>query len=418
VQLTGPQRHRRFALERREFDRTVHGTGTYAAGVTAAAIPDLDVTELVAAGGHEQVVFFADASVGLRGIVAVHSTALGPSLGGVRFQHYPSERDALVDVLRLSQAMSLKAAVAGLHQGGGKAVVLLDDPRAPRSEPFLRALGRAVHQLGGRYIAAEDVNATQADMDGIALETPWVTGVSPARGGSGDPSPVTAVGVLHAMHAVGAEVFGDRDLAGRRIAVQGVGHVGARLVELLVDVGATVIAGDVDRAGVDALVERFGEHRVTPAGAEEVLTVECDVLAPCALGGVLDDDTIGRLQCRAVCGAANNQLLDAIAADGLAARGIVYAPDFVVNAGGIINIAQEWAPGGYSHERALVAAAAIEHTTARVLELARERRITPERAAEELARQRIAEEGSARPWMPGDPTAWTGGHPLTSLRPT
>jgi leucine dehydrogenase len=382
------------------------------AALDAAFDRGRDITELVAARGHEQVVFFADASVGLRGIIAVHSTALGPSLGGVRFQSYATERDALIDVLRLSEAMSLKASVAGLHQGGGKAVVVLDDPRAARSEAFLRALGRAVNELGGRYIAAEDVNATQRDMDGIALETPWVTGVDPGQGGSGDPSPVTAVGVLHAMRAVCADVFDDESLDGRRVVVQGAGHVGAHLVGLLRDAGASVAIADVDESRVRALVEQFGVDGVP---VDVAVGLPCDVLAPCALGAVLTSDSVRTLQCRAVCGAANNQLLDAAAGDALHARGIVYAPDFVVNAGGIINIAQEWAPGGYSHDRALLAAAEIGATTARVLADARRREVPPVRAAEELGRARIAEEGTG-PWMPGDPTAWTAGRSLTSLR--
>jgi glutamate dehydrogenase/leucine dehydrogenase len=373
----------------------------------------LDVTELIAARGHEQVVYFADTKVGLRGIIAVHSTALGPSLGGVRFRSYATERDALIDVLRLSEAMSLKAAVAGLHQGGGKAVVVLDEPRAPRSEAFLRALGRAVNELGGRYIAAEDVNATQRDMDGIALETPWVTGVDPACGGSGDPSPVTAVGVLHALRAVCADVFGDESLDGRRVVVQGAGHVGAHLVALLCNAGASIAVADVDELRVRALVEQFG---VDVVSVDDAVALPCDVLAPCALGAVLTVESVARLQCRAVCGAANNQLLDDAAGDALQTRGIVYAPDFVVNAGGIINIAQEWATGGYSHNRALAAAAEVGATTARVLADARRRNVSPAQAADALGRARIAREGAGRPWMPGDPAAWTNGRPLTTLR--
>jgi glutamate dehydrogenase/leucine dehydrogenase len=363
-----------------------------------------EVTELIAARGHEQVVFFADPAVGLRGIIAVHSTALGPSLGGIRFQRYPSEHDALVDVLRLSEAMSLKAAVAGLHQGGGKAVVLLDRPAEPRSEAFLRALGRAIDQLGGRYIAAEDVNATQADMDGIALETRWVTGVDVARGGSGDPSPVTAVGVMHGMHAVCSTLFGDRSLTGRRVVVQGAGHVGAHLVDLLAAAGASVVCADVD-------VERATRLGVECVDVDHALDVPCDILSPCALGAVLTVESVPRLQCGAVCGAANNQLLDDAAGDALAARRILYAPDFVVNAGGIINIAQEWAPGGYSLERALQAVAAIEATTRAVFTAAEERDLTPARAAEHLARTRIAREGGPRPWVPGDPSVFARNEP-------
>ena len=367
----------------------------------------------MAADGHEQVVFVSDPAVGLRMIVAVHSTALGPSLGGIRFWHYEREDDALVDALRLSKAMSLKASMAGLHQGGGKAVVLWDDPHRERNDAFRRAIGRAVHALGGRYIAAEDVGATPADMDGIAQETPWVTGVDPALGGSGDPSPATAWGVFHSMQAVAAEVFGDASLAGRRVVVDGVGHVGGNLVAHLVEAGASVAVADIDRAHVDAVV---AAHGVDVVPVEDVLSEPCDVLSPCALGGLLTVETVARLQCRAVCGAANNQLLDERAGDALAARGIVYAPDFVVNAGGIVNIAEEWAPGGYSSERAMAKAARIGEATARVLSTARERGVAPYRVAEDLAWERIRGEGTSRWWMPGDPAAWTDGAPLTRLR--
>ncbi|HEX6311499.1 MAG TPA: Glu/Leu/Phe/Val dehydrogenase dimerization domain-containing protein [Acidimicrobiia bacterium] len=372
---------------------------------------DVSVTGAMMTGGHEQVVFVADASLGLRAVIAVHSTALGPSLGGIRFWHYPSEQEALADALRLSEAMSLKAAIAGLHQGGGKAVVLWEDPHQPRTRDFLRALGQAIDELGGRYIAAEDVGATPADMDGIALETPWVTGVD-TRGGSGDPSPVTAVGVMAAMRAAARELDGDPSLSGRRVVVQGAGHVGSHLVELLVGCGASVAVADIDGALVDRLVRAHGVDALPP---ERVLTEPCDILAPCALGGVLNADTVPALECRAVVGAANNQLAEPSDDDALAGRGIVYVPDFVANAGGIINIAEEFV--GYDPGRARALAAGIEHTTTRVLALARELGIAPGRAAETMARRRIAEEGAGRRWRPGDPAAWTQGEPLRTLRP-
>ena len=373
----------------------------------------MEITARMAADGHEQVVFFTDSSVGLRMIIAVHSTALGPALGGVRFWHYESEADALVDALRLSRAMSLKASVAGLDQGGGKAVVLWDDPHHERDEEFRRAIGRAIHTLGGRYIAAEDVGATPADMGGIAFETPWVTGVDPAVGGSGDPSPVTAWGLFHAMQAVAAETLGDPGLAGLRVVVDGVGHVGGHLVEYLVGAGASVAVADLDRAHVDAMV---AAHGVDVVPVDEVLTEPCDIFSPCALGGVLTVETVARLRCRSVCGAANNQLLDDDAGDALAERGILYAPDFVVNAGGVINVSMEWAPGGYSAERSMAHAARVGDATARVLAAAPDRCLAPFRVAQHLAWERIRTEGSPRWWMPGDPTAWTGGAPLTRLR--
>jgi leucine dehydrogenase len=369
------------------------------------------VTELMTAMGHEQVVFVADAASGLRAVIAVHSTALGPSLGGIRFWHYPSEHDAVVDVLRLSEAMSLKAAAAGLHQGGGKAVVLVDDPDAPRSDALLRAMGRAIDDLGGRYIAAEDVGATPHDMQVIASETPWVTGLD-GPGGSGDPSPMTAYGVVRAMGTVLEELDGRASLEGKRVVVDGVGHVGTHLARVLAAAGARVAVADVNVDRVDALAHEIDAEAVP---VERALEEQCDVLAPCALGGVLDEKTIPRLQCRAVCGAANNQLAEPDDDYALAARGILYAPDFVVNAGGIINLAEEFV--GYDRENARRRTAAIADTVRRVFEIARDEGVPPGHAAEQLARRRIAEEGAGRRFRSGDPAAWTNGEPLRSLRP-
>ena len=372
---------------------------------------DAAVTALMTAKGHEQVVFVADAPSGLRAIIAVHSTALGPSLGGIRFWRYPSEHDAVVDVLRLSEAMSLKAAAAGLDQGDGKAVVLVDDPDAPRTDAQLRAMGRAIDDLGGRYIAAEDVGATPRDMQVIASETPWVTGLE-GRGGSGDPSPMTAYGVVQAMGAVLEELDGDSTLAGKRVVVDGVGHVGTHLARLLAETGARVAVADVNPERVDALVREIG---VEALRVEHALKEPCEILAPCALGGVLNEKTIPRLQCRAVCGAANNQLADAADDDALARRGILYAPDFVVNAGGIINLAEEFV--GYDRQRAAKRTAQIADTVRRVFDLARTERVPPGRAAEQLARRRIAEAGAGHRFRPGDAAAWTNGAPLRNLRP-
>ena len=377
-----------------------------------ATVRSRTVTELMARHGHEQVVFFADAAAGLHAITAVHSTALGPALGGVRFCRYATDADALADALRLSEAMTLKAAMAGLHQGGGKAVVQWDDPLSPRPAALLDALGRAIDDLGGRYLAAEDVGATTADMDALARVTPWVTGVDERAGGSGDPSPITAFGVLCAMRAALRALDGDRTLRGRTVTVIGVGHVGAPLVDLLVGEGAKVTVSDAFPDRVAAVTAR---HRVAVVAPEEALRLPCDVLAPCALGGVFDDDTIPGLRCRAIVGAANNQLGVVGADEQLAARDILYVPDFVASAGGIINIAEEFV--GYDRTRALEHTAAIEATTTRVLDVARERGVTPARAAEDLARARIANEGAGRRFEPGDPAAWTNGAPLTKLRP-
>ena len=381
--------------------------------VSSRAPVTASLTGAMEARGHEQVVFVADREAGLRAVIAVHSTALGPSLGGVRFWSYAAEADAVVDVLRLSEAMTYKAAVAGLHQGGGKAVVLLDGPDAPHTAPMLRALGRAIDELGGRYLAAEDVGATPADMEALARVTPWATGVGEADGGSGDPSPVTAYGVLHAKRAVVRRLDGVPELAGRRVAVQGAGHVGAHLARLLLEAGARVTIADIRPERAEAVAASLvGVHAVAP---HQVLELDCDILAPCALGAVLTYESVARLRCRAICGAANNQLAHDDVEDALVARDIAYVPDFVANAGGIINIAEEFT--GYSRERALSRTASIFETVTRVFETADARALTPGRAAVELARERIEREGAGRRWRPGDPTAWTNGEPLRTLRP-
>lgn len=368
-------------------------------------------TRLIAAGGHEQVLFVGDGDVGLRAIIAVHSTALGPSLGGVRFWHYDDDEAALRDALRLSEAMTLKAAMAGLHQGGGKAVVSWDDPDRARPKELLHALGRAIDGLGGRYLAAEDVGATTADMDAIAEVTPWVTGVSESLGGSGDPSPVTAFGVLCSMRAALHAHVGRSTLRGKRVMVQGAGHVGAHLAHLLAAEGAEVLVADLDPERAARLAADTG---ATVVDAAHALTTWCDVLAPCALGGVLTEQIAPVLRCRVIVGAANNQLADRAADHAIARRGILVVPDFVASAGGIVNIAQEFT--GYDRDRAMAETARIEDTTARVIESARHHGLTPTEAALAMARRRIEEEGGDRRWRPGDPAAWTEGRPLTRLR--
>jgi leucine dehydrogenase len=372
----------------------------------------MQITDVMAAQGHEQVVFVADAATELRALIAVHATALGPALGGIRFWRYASEAEAVADVLRLSEAMTHKASAAGLHQGGGKAVVLVEDPEAPRPVELLHAIGHAIDELGGRYLAAEDVGATTRDMDLIEDITPWVTGVSVDRGGSGDPSSLTAVGVVAAIRATLRELDGDRELAGRVVAVQGAGRVGYHLTRLLVDAGADVLIADLNEAKARGVVESTGATLVHP---DRLLTQECDVLAPCALGGSFHVGNVASLRCRAVCGAANNQLEDDVVDELLVERGIVYAPDFVANAGGIINIAEEFT--GYSHDVALARVERIEATTSGIFELARTRGIPPGRAAVAVAVERIEREGSGRRWVPGSSTAWTDGAPLRELRP-
>ena len=337
------------------------------------------------AEGFETVTFCHDRPSGLRAIVAVHSTALGPALGGTRFRWYESEDDALGDVCRLARAMTYKHAVSGLDHGGGKAVIL-GDPVSSRTDQLIRAYGRFVDGLGGRYLTAEDVGTSQADMDLIRQETPHVTGVSESLGGSGDPSPATAYGVFCAMTTVVRRRFGDPSLAGRHVVVAGVGKVGSALAGYLAEAGARLTVSDVDDGAVDRVAGRFGAAVVDPGAAH---AVECDVLAPCALGGVLSASTIPQLRCAAVCGAANNQL--ATAADGgrLADRDVLFAPDYVVNAGGVINIAEE--PRGYDRARAFDRIVAIATTLEQVFDLAEREGSTPEQAADRLAERRLAD---------------------------
>ena len=346
--------------------------------------------------GHETVVLCHDRATGMRAIIALHDTTLGPGLGGTRFRPYASEDEALVDVLRLSQGMTYKNAAAGLDLGGGKAV-LLGDPRTDRTLELLEAYGRAVHRLGGAYLTAEDVGTTQADMDVLKRVTPYVTGAS---GGSGDPSPATAWGVFHAVRAALAFLGDDVErLEGRHVVVVGVGKVGAALVGHLVEAGAEVTVSDVDPVRVTDLAVRFGVGIVGPDLAHQV---PCDVLSPCALGAGLHAGTIPELACRAVVGAANNQLAEPQDADRLAAAGVLYAPDFVVNAGGVINIAEELRAGGYDPRRARRAVERIADNLTRVLEVARDEGITTEVGAERVAERRIEaakrqKQGAARP---------------------
>ena len=296
----------------------------------------MDVFDRIGGDDYEQVVFCHDRGTGLRAIVAVHSTRLGPALGGTRFYPYASEADGLEDVLRLARGMTYKAAAAGLHLGGGKAVIF-GDPHRDKSEALLRAYARHVEALGGRYLTAEDVGTTQADMDIVRRETRFVTGVSRELGGSGDPSDATAYGVLWAMKALARRLWGDTSLVGRHVAVAGVGKVGRALVGHLAEERARVTVADVTPAAVEWAVTEVGAEAVA---VEKIHAVECDIYSPCALGGVLNPGTIPELRCAAVVGSANNQLADdAASARLLAYAGGRYAPDLVVNAGGLINIA-------------------------------------------------------------------------------
>jgi valine dehydrogenase (NAD+) len=339
---------------------------------------------------HEDVVVLRRAQSGLRAIIAVHSTRLGPSLGGARFYPYESEALALHDVLRLSRAMTQKAALAGLPQGGGKAVII-GDPRLVKTPALLRDFAAAVDGLQGRYITAEDVGTTQGDMDLIRETTPFVAGTATSSGGSGDPSSATAFGVVVAMEAAAARLWGD-GLAGRTVCVLGAGKVGGEVIRLLVERQAVVIAADVDHAQGERALRNGVTRLVDPTDA---LKVAADILCPCALGGLLTREVVSELSFALVVGAANNQLAHADVADVLADAGILYVPDFLANAGGIINIAEE--SRGYDHVRAMESVGQIGATTTAVLEHAASCGITPLAAAEEVVAQRLAgAEGNGR----------------------
>ena len=342
--------------------------------------------------GHEQVVFCQDVQSGLRAIIAIYSTALGPSLGGTRFYPYPTEDAALADVLNLSRAMAYKNALAGLDLGGGKAVII-GDPRRDKSEALLRAYGRFIQSLGGRYITACDIGTYSEDMDIVARECRYVTGRTVANGGSGDSSILTAAGVFQGMRAAAEHVWGDASLAGRLVGVEGVGKVGHRLVGHLVEAGARVVMCDVNADAVKQVAAQNPGVEVAD-GRPGLLARPLDILAPCAMGGTLDDDAVATLSARIVCGGANNQLAHAGIEKMLADRGILYAPDYVVNAGGVVQVADELA--GFDFERAKARAAQIFTTTRKIFALADEEGVPPAVAADRLAERRMAEVGRLR----------------------
>lgn len=340
---------------------------------------------------HEQVVFCHDEASGLRAIIALYSTALGPGLGGTRFFPYASEGDALADVLNLSQGMAYKNALAGLDLGGGKAVII-GDPRTDKSEALLRAYGRFVQTLAGRYFTACDVGTFSTDMDVIARECDYVTGRTVEHGGAGDSSVLTAFGVYQGMRASAQFAWGDTSLAGKRVGIAGVGKVGRHLTAHLVQEDARVVVTDIDPAAVARLVEQYPGLEVAES-TEALIAADLDVYAPCALGGALNESSVEALTARVVAGAANNQL----AHDGIGKlvtdRGIVYAPDYCVNSGGVIQVADELDPSGFSFDRAKARATGIFDTTLAVLERAASEGITTAEAADRQAEQRIREIG-------------------------
>jgi valine dehydrogenase (NAD+) len=356
--------------------------------------------------GHEQVVFCQDKQTGLRAIIAIYSTALGPALGGTRFYPYRTEQDAIDDVLELSRAMAYKNAMAGLDHGGGKAVIW-GDPDQIKTEALLRAYGRFVHSLGGRYYTACDVGTYVADMDIVARETPFVTGRSIANGGAGDSSVLTAWGVFQGMRAAAEHTWGEPSLRGRRVGIAGLGKVGKYLIGHLLEDGAAVVGTDVNEQAL-AWVRKNHPEVDLVADTATLITSDIDVYAPCALGGALDDATVPVLRAKVVVGAANNQLAHPGIEKVLQERGILYAPDYVVNAGGVIQVADEigWdataggrQTGCFNFERAKQRTTRIYETTKQILDLAEAEGVPPAVAADRLAERRMAEVGRLRSIM-------------------
>ncbi|GII32610.1 Glu/Leu/Phe/Val family dehydrogenase [Planotetraspora mira] len=351
-----------------------------------------DPSPVVQSGKHEQVVFCSDERSGLHAIIAIYSTALGPGLGGTRFYPYGNEQAALADVLNLSRAMAYKNSLAGLDHGGAKAVII-GDPATDKSEALLRAYGRFIESLGGRYYTACDVGTYSEDMDVVARESSYVTGRTEAHGGAGDSSILTAFGVFQGMLAAAEHVYGAPSLKGRRVGVEGVGKVGHRLVDHLIEEGAEVVICDVNDIAVDHVRRRHPSIDVV-ADAVALSSADIDVYAPCALGGALDDATVARLNAKIVCGGANNQLAHPGVDKQLAERGIAYAPDYVVNSGGVIQVADEIE--GFNMARARARAAKIFDTTSKIFKLADEEGVPPSAAADRLAERRMSEIGRLR----------------------
>lgn len=342
--------------------------------------------------GYEQIMFGQDRRSGLRAIIGIYSTDLGPALGGTRFYPFESEEAALADVLNLSKAMAYKNAMAGLAHGGGKAVII-GDPHTDKSPRLLRAYGRLVQSMSGRYITACDVGTTVADMDVIAETCDFVTGRSEAAGGAGDSSVLTAFGVYRGMLAAARDRWSDDGLGGRRIGVIGVGKVGRHLVELATAEGAVVIATDVNPDALDWV--RTHHPMVEILGSDaDVIAAELDILAPCALGGAITDDNVGVISAAVICGAANNQLAHDGLDERLMERGILYCPDYVVNSGGVIQVSDEL--NGFDFERAKAKTADIYDTTLEILGLARAERVTPTEAADHIAERRMASAAELR----------------------
>ena len=339
---------------------------------------------------YEQLVFCQDKNSGLKAIICIHDTTLGPALGGTRMWNYATEEEAIEDAIRLGRGMTYKNAAAGLNLGGGKTVII-GDPLKDKNEEMFRAFGRFIQGLNGRYITAEDVGTTVADMDLIHEETDFVTGISPAFGSSGNPSPVTAYGIYIGMKAAALEAFGDDSLEGKTVTVQGVGNVAYTLCKHLHEEGAKLIVTDINQEAVQRAVNDFG---ATAVGPNEIYSQEADIFAPCAMGAIINDETIPQLKVKVVAGSANNQLKEERHGDELEAKGIVYAPDFVINSGGVINVADELY--GYNNERAMKRVETIYDSITKIFEISKRDNVPSYIAAERMAEERIQRVSKSR----------------------
>jgi leucine dehydrogenase len=347
----------------------------------------VNVFDHVAQMGHEQVVFCHDQKTGLRAIIAVHNTVLGPALGGTRMWAYATEAEAVHDVLRLSRGMTYKNAIAGLNLGGGKAVII-GESRKHKTEALLRLFGKFVENLNGKYITAEDMGMGERDMEILNVETSHVTGLPESQGGSGNPSGMTAYGTYMGMKAAAKKAWGTDNLAGKKVSVQGAGNVATFLVEHLLKENATVYVSDVYEDRLQALTQ---QHKVNVVGADEIYDLDVDIYAPCALGATVNDSTLNRLRCQIIAGCANNQLADErIHGEECVKRGIIYAPDFLVNSGGVINIATE-VMGSYNRAWAIAKTEDIYQKTLEVLDIALSQSRNPQEVAMEIAAKRISD---------------------------
>lgn len=340
--------------------------------------------ERLYADGHEEVVFFSDPTCNLKAIIAIHNTVLGPALGGTRMWPYASEDEAIEDVLRLSKGMTYKAAVSGLNLGGGKAVII-GDPKKDKSEALFRSYGRYLESLNGRYITAEDVNIGVEDIEHVFTETSNVVGVAKMHGGSGNPSPYTARGVFRGMEAAVLKTYGDRSLKDKVVALQGAGSVGRFLGELLYKAGAKVFVTDINQQNIEKFKSLVPNAEVV--GIDDIYDINADIYAPCALGATVNDETIDRLKCKIVCGAANNQLKEERHGDILKEKDILYAPDYLINAGGLMNVSIEFE--GWSDNKATRMVDTIFDTTLKIFQISEDQNIPVYKATDVLAESRI-----------------------------